>query len=289
MMTRRLRIISAILVALLALGGAAAQESETTVPYVRARGFNAPVLEGWANQSTDEIAQFHFAEAQATIRATLVAADDPLAAAQAELAEWLSAEIGPPVFSDKVNLADGTWQVFIFDIDAATTASVMARRQEAQVIVISFVETSPEARTVMLTLAQTDDSLDAATPEIARALTELADFNISQLQAVGTVALPSGDWHVHERPGLSAMGMIFGNDSYIALQEGALADLAPLADAWNRTLLGFFITPDNSGYLALGLAAVFIILGLLILSYFWRARSMRQDLALLNALAEEDD
>ena len=47
-----------------------------------------------------------------------------------------------------------------------------------------------------------------------------------------------------------------------------------LADAYNRTLLGFFITPDNSRYLALGLAATFVILGLLVLgSLFWRERN----------------
>ncbi len=281
--------IASILVVLLLASQIAAQDADRIVPYVQARGFNAPALEGWENQSTEEIAQFHFAAAEATIRAAIVAADDPITAAQTDLAEWLRVEVGPPVYSDKVNLADGTWQVLIFDIDAATTASVMARRQEAQVVLISFVERAPDARSMMLTLAQADDSLDAATPEIARALQELAGVDIVQLESTGSIALPSGEWQAYERPGLSAMGMVFGNDSYVALQEGALADLAPLADAWNRTLLGFFITPDNSGYLALGLAAAFIILGLLILSYFWRARTLRQELALLNALAEEGD
>ena len=259
-----------------------------TVPYFQAGRFNVPVLVGWANQSTEEIAQFHLAEAEATIRTTLVSADDPLAAAQTDLAEWLGVEVGPPAFSDKVNLADGTWQVLIFDIDAATTASVMARRQEAQVVLISFVETAPDARAMVLTLAQADYSLDAATPEIARALEELTSDKLDQIDGAGTVVLPSGEWEVYERPGLSAMGMVFGNDSYIALGKGAMADLAPLADAWNRTLLGFFITPDNSGYLALGLAAAFIILGFLILSYFWRARNIKKDLTMLSELTQED-
>ncbi|MCY3832596.1 MAG: hypothetical protein OXG85_06240 [Chloroflexi bacterium] len=289
MMIRLYRTLAVLIVALLALGIASAEGDEESVPYVQASGFNAPVLEGWADLSTDEIAQFHLAEAEATIRTALAAGADPPAAARSHLADWLGSEIGEPAYSDKVNLADGTWHSLVFDIDAATTASVMARQDDANVVLISFVETSPDARTIMLTLAQADDALDNATPEIGLALDRMAGLELDQLDEAGIVDLPSGEWQVYERDGLSAMGMVFGNDSYVALQDGAPADLARLADAWNRTLLGFFITPDNSLYLALGLIATFGILGLLILSYFWRSRSIQRDLAMLNALAAEED
>ena len=85
------------------------------------------------------------------------------------------------------------------------------------------------------------------------------------------------------------MGMVFGNDSYLALQAGPPGDLATLADAYNQALLGFFITPDNSSYLALGLAVVVLILGGLILSFGWRARSLDQDAALIQQLTQADD
>lgn len=276
-----------IVVTLLALGGAAAQNSEETTPYIQARGFNAPLLEGWDDQSTDEIARFHLAEAEATIRTALVAGEDPLAAAQADLAVMMGQEVGSPVYDGKVNLADGTWHVLVFDIDAATTASVMARRNDADIVLVSFVETSPDSRTVLLTLAQSGDSLDEPSAEIGRALEELAGLDLGRLEGAGSVDLPSGEWQVFERVGLRAMGMVFGNDSYIALQEGEFGDLAGLADAYNRTLLGFFITPDNSVYLALGLAATFIILGMLALSFFWRARTLQRDATMLNALADD--
>ena len=287
MLPSRFISIAVIAVALLAQGTAAAQDGERTVPYLRTSGFNVPVLESWENQSTDVVAQFHLTEAEATIRTTMVAGDEPLEAARSELAGWLSVEIGAPVYSGKVNLADGTWQSLIFDIDAATTASVMARRDDANVIVLSYVESSPTARTLMLTLAQADDSLNDASPEIARSLDQIAGVELAQLEDKGTVTLPSGDWRVYESDGYIVTGMVFGNDSYVALQEGALGDLAGLADAYNRTLLGFFITPDNSLYLALGLALTFAILGTLVLSFFWRARTIRKDLALLNALSED--
>ena len=85
-----------------------------------------------------------------------------------------------------------------------------------------------------------------------------------------------------------AAGSVFGNDSYIALRQGAPGDLAALADAWQRTALGFFITPDNSLYLALGLAVSFAILGMLMLSWLWRGRQINKDLAMLRELAEAE-
>ena len=103
-------------------------------------------------------------------------------------------------------------------------------------------------------MARTDEALDAATPEIARAIAKLTGIALQELDDEEVIELPSGAWAVYRRPTLAAMGMVFGNDSYVALQEGQLGDLAALADAYIMTLLGFFITPDNSSFLALGLA-----------------------------------
>ena len=281
-------ILVVLLAALLACGGVTANDNDKTVPYFQASEFNVPILDGWEDQSTAEIAQFYLSEAQATIRTAIVPVNDAIAAAERDLEELLGADIGQPVYSDKVNLADGTWNVLVYDIDAATTASVMARRHEARSVVISFVESDPAARTVLLTMARTDEALEGAAPEIARAIAKLTGIALQELDDEGATELPSGAWAMYRRPTLAAMGMVFGNDSYVALQEGQLGDLAALAEAYNLTLLGFFITPDNSGYLALGLAATFIILGLLVLSYFWRARTMRQELALIEALGREE-
>ena len=287
-MSRISAVAICMLLALLAVTAALAQDEDDTVAYARTSGFNVPLLEGWEDQSTDEIAQFHLPAAQATIRTALTQANDPLAGARAELADLVGAALGEPVFAHKVNLADGTWHSLVFDIDADTTASAMARGSDAGIVVISLVESMPEARTLMLTLAQEDDSQAEATPEMALALERLAGTTLGNLDDMGSVNLPSGNWRVFERADLRVMGLTFGNDSYVALQEGAAVELAALADAYNRTLLGFFITPDNSLYLALGLAVSFAILGGLLLSFWWRQRTITQDLALLQALDEDE-
>ncbi len=289
---RRTSIWLALLLLLLAASAFAQDEEQEEVPYFQSPAFNAPIIIGWDDQSTAHIAQFEQAQSRAIIRTALVAESAPAAAAAADLAALLGAAAPPPVYSGKVNLADGTWHTLVYEIDAATTASVMARQAGDQAVVISFVESDPATRAVMLTLAQADDTAAEATAEIAVALETLAGASLSGLPAAGTVTLPSGDWLTYGDAELAAMGMVFGNDSYIALQTGAGSDLAALqilADAWNRTVLGFFITPDNSPYLALGLAVTFVILGALIFSFYWRSRGLRQDLALLEELAQPAD
>ena len=253
--------LAALLLALLSGAIASSQDGENKLAYFQTAAFNAPVLPGWEDQSQERVAQFHLAAAAATIRSALADADEPIAAAEADLASWLGVEVGQPVYQDKVNLADGTWSVLIYDIDAASTASIMTRRAGGRFAVISFVERDAAARTVMLAVARGEAAHEDASAEVAYAVAALGDADYSALNAGAGVTLPSGEWATYSGERLSAMGMVFGNDSFIALQEGKLGDLATLADAWNRTLLGFFITPDNRIYLALGLFVVFVILG----------------------------
>ena len=280
-------VIATFFLALLTFGGARAQDGEgATAPYFQSSAFNAPMLEGWQNQSSGDIAQFHLARAAATIRTTTVKASDPVEAAEADLAALTGIRASQPVYSDKVNLADGTWNALVYDLDAATTASVMARIAGERIAVISFVERDPAARTALLTVARADDSPGEASREIGLALEAIGGVSLAALERAEDASLPSGEWALYAGEGVQAMGLVFGNDSYVALRAGELGDLAVLADAYNRTLLGFFITPDNSLYLALGLAAVFVILGALVGSLYWRERNMRKELALLEALRQ---
>jgi len=289
MMIKTAVTIATLLFALITVGLASAEDGEeTSAPYFQSYAFNVPILAGWEDQSTEDIAQFHLAEARATIRTATVEATEAIAAAEADLAALTSIQVPPPTYRGKVNLADGTWNVLVYDLDAETTASVMARQAGARALVISFVERDPATRTVLLTLARTDDAHDDAGPEIVLAIDAIGGTLPSFLAQAENVILPSGEWVVYTGEGAAAMGMVFGNDSYVALGEGAPGDLAALADAYNRTLLGFFVTPDNSQYLALALAVVLVILGTLVGSLYWRERNVRKDLALLEELAGEE-
>lgn len=277
-------------VMMLAVGANLAEDDEEPrAPYYQSRDFNAPILAGWDDQSGESFAQFHLAEAQATIRTTTRALSDPIAAAEAELAMLTSLRVPQPTYSGKVNLADGTWHVLVYDLEDETTASVMARAAAERVVIISFVERDPAARTAMLTLARSDKSHEDASREMILAADALSETLPSYLAQEESVTLPSGEWAVYAGEDMTVMGLVFGNDSYVALQQGALGDLRTLAGAYNRTLLGFFITPDNSHYLALALAVVFVILGTLVGSMFWRERGLQKDLTVLEELAQTEE
>jgi hypothetical protein len=54
-------------------------------------------------------------------------------------------------------------------------------------------------------------------------------------------------------------------------------------------LLQQVVIPDNVPYLILGLAALAVILGGWVISFFWRARGLRRDAALLAQMEVQDD
>lgn len=285
-----MRFALALFCALCALwiggGGLLAQE-EPTVPYFQSTAFNAPIPAGWQDQSRAGIAQFYQAAAQATIRTRIVPAGDVTDAVEQDLQAWLGSPVDSPVYQGKVNLADGTWRSLVYQIGDDATASVMARPNETGIIVISFVEAHPAAKIIMLTIAQTEQN-DAQTEMTAA----LRTFNISgraDLSAPQTLTLSSGEWLLQSSAAAAAMGRALGNDSYIALAEGAVESLPELADAYHSSLLGFYITPDTSSFLWLGLAASFGILGILLFSFVWRRRGLQKELVLIQTLTQEAD
>lgn len=265
-----------------------AQDDQDTMPYIQSSAFNAPLLEGWENQSGDDFIQFHYAEDHATIRTALVEIGEPVAAAASDLRRAFGFDLEEPIYQGKVNLADGTWNVLLYEPDAVSSASVMARRAGSQTVVISFVESDPRARILMLAIAQSGDEREDARTELDLALSLLASNNPADQVETTVLALPSGEWTGVVGGSAVALGMVFGNDSYIAIGEGETESLPKLADAYNRTVLGFFVTPDNSGYLALALTASFAILALLILSFLWRSRNIQKDLELIASLNQTD-
>lgn len=283
-----IRLVAALLWALWTAGGLLAQD-EAVISYFQSPAFNVPIPEGWENQSSERIAQFYLADAQASIRAAVVDADNAVSAVEQDLRAWLGSQVEAPLYQGKVNLADGTWAVLVYQIDADTTASVMARGDEASTIVISFVEDHPEARIVMAAIAQSDDAAGDASAEMAAFAETFSAASRDDLREPQTVTLPSGEWLLQSSGTVSVTGWVFGNDSYLGFAEGAVDNLPELASAYHSSLLGFFVTPDNSDFLLLGLAAVFGTLGILLFSFVWRGRDLQKEHAMIQELARADD
>jgi hypothetical protein len=288
------RFLFVVLWTVISIIGVIAQDEATedelpVVPYFQSSAFNAPVLDGWENQSTDEVAQFYLADAQATIRTAVVNVNDSVVGAQQDLEAFLDTTLDAPMYSEKVNLADGTWAVLVYQVDEVTTASAMARQNEGRTFVVSFIESHPDAQVYMTTIAHNDES-DANNPilEMGTAVEAFTSVSANDLSDPETITLPSGEWTQQTNETVSVLGWIFGNDSYLALADGAIDDLPELANAYNTTLLGFFITPDNGFYLMLGLVVSLGTLAILLLSIILRARGLEKDLTVIQQLAQDD-
>ena len=268
-----------------------AEEDLPVVPYFQSSAFNAPVLEGWENQSTEDVAQFYRAEAQATIRTAVVNNGDSVAGAKQDLEAFLGTTLGEPIYNDKVNLADGTWAVLVYQVDEDTTASAMARQNDGRSFVVSFIESNPDVNIFMATIAHSDDS-DADNPvlEIGTAVETFTSTSADDLSEPETIDLPTGKWTLQtDGDSVTALGWIFGNDSYLAIADGTVDNLPELANAYNTSLLGFFITPDNGFYLILGLTVSLGTLIILLMSIILRSRGLEKDLAVIRQLAQDDD
>ena len=283
---RSTRFAVALLWAFLTAGSLLAQDAADA--YFQSAAFNVPILEGWEDQSSETIAQFYHADAQAAIRTNVIRAADAVSGAEQDLQAWLESPVDAPIYQGKVNLADGTWAALVYQIDADTTASVMARQDEADTVVISFVEAHPAARIIMAVIARGDETQDDARAEIAAALEAFSLGSGDDLSEPQAAALPGGEWLLQSSETVTAMSRVFGNDSYLAIAEGDADSLPELANAYHTSLLGFFVTPDNSNFLWLGLAAVFGILGSLLFSFVWRERHLQKELAFIQELARDD-
>lgn len=290
-MMRYIKLLIAFVWILSTAFGVIAQddEEEPTIPYYQSSAFNVPILDGWENQSTDDFAQFYNPEMLATIRTHVVNSDDAIAGAKQDLETFLETDIDDPIYNEKVNLADGTWAVLVYEVDEDTIASAMARHQEGKVYVVSFIESHPDASIIMATIAHTNDTEDDdPTPEMATMVDTFTSANSNDLSVPEAMILASGEWTSQSVDDIQVLGWVFGNDSYLALADGTIDNLPELANAYNTTLLGFFVTPDNSDFLALGLFISLGTLALLAFSIMWRSRNLQKDLAVIQQLVEDD-
>ena len=288
------RYLLALLWVIISVFGVIAQDEDSeddlpVIPYFQSYAFNVPILDGWDNQSTDDTAQFYLADAEVTIRTNVIFNSDSIAGAEADLEAFLETDLPDPIYSEKVNLSDGTWAVLVYQIDDDTTVSAMSRVDDGRTYVISFIESNPSATIIMATIAHGADDQNDPTPEIATAIETFTSTDPADLSDPEALILPSGEWTYQSADGVEAMGWIFGNDSYLAIVDGTIDNLPEIANAYNTTLLGFFVTPDNSGYLALGLVVSLGTVAILLFSILWRSQSLKKDLAVIEQLAEDDD
>ena len=300
--TPALRALLLALLLLLALPIAAqdAQENEAAeaeaelpvIPYFKSStGFNIPILEAWANQSDGANASFTSEELQARIFVTAFDGLDEKAAIRRALEALLGAEASAAEsrYEGLVNLADGTWEQELF-LSGDQSVSALAKSREGRTYVVAFVEAVPAAETWMFVVQNPSQTTEGdPRPGVREAAQTVLGLDLPAApNAVEAVSLPSGTWtrasYSVEDSQVAAFGLVFGSATYVALTTGDTEAKAAAADAFNTVFLGFFLTPDNSLYLYLGLIVTAVIMLGLIGSMLWRVNNARKDAKMLAAL-----
>jgi len=298
-----LRSMMLIIMLLLASMVLYAQEEDAEelpeIPYYRASSnFNVPVLEleGWENQSTKDDALFVNLALNARIHVTAVDLLDADEAIQMVVSSLVDGDLPDPSYNERKGLPNGTWTQQHFILDETSISSFALLRRD-RTFVVTVVETNPnyDARI----LAVRPPMIDAASEEESK-----GDFRAGMEEAVAALGLvddptpdsemepqeySGGEWLVYSyesSPPVTVTGFMFNDIVYATEVSGEASAAGSLAEAFNIVFLGFFITPSNSNFLYLGLAAVAIIFLALLGSMMLRYQNAQKDLKMIEQLSD---
>jgi hypothetical protein len=269
--------------ALIGAQDAEATEEAADIPYYTApqvsRRFNVPIPPGWDNLSTVDYAHFASDAAGGDIYVIALDAADMAAGIDAALSRLLPDAALDLRLEGDVALDDGPWLQRVYTVDDGGRVTAYAHVRDDAVYVLLYVDDAADGdQFTWIVQIDDEDNFEAG----LRAGLAQIDPTLDADQAD---ARADGDWTRLEFPqrDLSALAQTQGTRTYLVVGEGDDSPLDTGADFLNL-LLGFFITPMTDAYLALGLAAVFVIVLALVGSMAARYRNMQKDAELIQQL-----
>jgi hypothetical protein len=268
---------------MLAVGAAFAQETERDLvtlyshPTERYHVFIPP---GWQDFSTPQFAQMERGMTQ------MVGRSLPTGSVESALADTLAA-FAPnladltPTLLDPVTLNNGTWQIALYPpIEAGTLTGFVQRYEDVTYVLL--MRSGADSRPIFVPIP-VEGGLSAA----VEAAAALAGFSEASVTSAGEEAVEVVDQAytpftlTTETGEVEAWARTVGGNALV-LVGGAAEDAAVFS-----IVLDFFITPETTSYLYLGVAVSAIVLGLLVLSMILRARGLRADLRTLQQLGAD--
>ncbi|MBL8155159.1 MAG: hypothetical protein JNM70_13330 [Anaerolineae bacterium] len=284
--TVRIALILALLIVLPSF--ALAQESAPQTAYYNAEArFGMPVPSGYENQTAGDLT--HFSNGIGDIYVLQVNTTDLTAGIRAALERIDPAFVTDPAKSSTVNLANGTWQQAIFTPPGGAIISALAQVYDNRTFVLAYVHNQPDTDTLAV-IVESADVQAGITDAIQRFIdpafaAEPAD-STTTANAQGT-AIVENRYALEDGQALLAQGSVRGDFTYVVLERGPADGLQAVDDAFFTVLLGFFVTPNTSNYLLLGLAVSAIILLGFAVSLILRHRSLQRDLQTIEQLQRE--
>ena len=262
------------------------------IPYFVAenagRKFNVPVPFDWENVSSDpNIAHFAHPSGLGDIYALPVESQNPQVGAETAIKQILGDISLTARYSGQFQLDGNDWGKFAFTSDLGTlTAFTQTRDDVVYVLFYHYPKTDHE----FYFMAQNILEDEASQAGVLTALSSLYPEIPPTPQTETIVPLSNGDWtrqtYAIGEAQIVTLWQRRGGVVYITVENGDGAVVDSVNKALFTSLFGFFITPQNTPYLWLGLAVVFGIAGIFILSLFLRHRGLTRDEALVQELTK---
>jgi len=262
------------------------------IPYFVAenagRKFNVPVPFDWENVSSDpNIAHFAHPNGLGDIYSLPVDSQSPQSAAETAIKRILGDISLTARYSGQFQLDGNDWGKFAFSSELGTlTAFTQTRDNVVYVLFYHYPKTDHE----FYFMAQNVLEDEASQSGVLIALSSLYPEIPETPQTETIVPLSNGDWtrqtYAIGEAQIVTLWQRRGGVVYIIVENGDGAVVDGVNKALFTSLFGFFITPQNTAYLWLGLAVTFGIAGIFILSLFLRHRGLTRDEALVRELAK---
>ncbi len=275
--------VAAIVVMLLALPGPLlAQEVLGPSAFYNSRdGFHILIPAGWENRSTEAYAHFHHAETAVDVyaitRPLQAGQDDALAAAFAGLPIERPAA---PAEVRTVNLVNGEWTQQI-SINAPRRTTVYTQPFAESLHVIVWDSPTGSAQPAIVPGEEIESGLEAALAALG--------FTEAEAASLDDRAIGAQTWTIasFEDDPAAAIARVRGTLTYavVALEPVESIEALPL---FFMQLSDYFVTPQTTPFLYLGLAATALVMLVLIGSMALRARALKQEAITIAALAQED-
>jgi hypothetical protein len=277
-----------VLIILMMLGlpwVASAQESTPALNFYShpTERYHVLIPAGWENRSTAEETLIVNETLGASIHTmTMPATDDMLASmAQAYALRFPDAS-GTPTTLAPANLTNGSWQQIVYALPDGGAISAFGQEFEDTLYVLFF---RSEAG-VRFFITQTDAALDTVNSVLAPLEAQAATLteDVTTLEAAGNtwqaLMLTAGDAPLTL---ISRASTQTSTDILLAPSAEAAADHAVVF----TMLRDFFVTPNTTAYLWLGIALVAGLMGFFVLSLMIRRRNFAKDEAALRELSNE--
>lgn len=295
------RWLVVLLLLMLGIAPAGAQDANDdelpVIPYFTAyegtQQFNIPIPDGWQVIDNDaDYVQLSPTDADASIY-VFAEQQDSTEAAVTDAVSRIFPDAGEPreLIQEQISLDGIRWDKSVFDVPDAGNISTFTRQQEGQYYVLAMVNPNPEEDYYILAVESEDvseqESLEAALNTLYPDFDAESPDSTSEVQFDNTWTRSA--YTLTNAGALHALHRTTEfNRTYAVVERGDGSLIDGINQDFFTTLFGFFVTPENSNFLYLGLGVTGGLLLLLVGSIWMRHQSVQRDLKLIQQLQDDD-